>query len=83
MHIKNKLAAVSCWLLREQYTPLELLYILFIGLAYRDFGLLSVELLMTVAIIASFNFLFRKITASMRIAYLLVKIEKYCKGIEK
>lgn len=79
MDIKNKLAAVSCWLLREQYTPLDLLYILFIGLAYRDFGLLSVEILMTVMVISSFHFLFRKVTASMRIAYLLVKIEKYCK----
>lgn len=77
--INNKMAALCCWLLKEQFSPLDLLYAIFVGLAYRDFGFFSFEVFMMLIFILSFHFIFRKATASMRLAYLLRKVEKFCK----
>ena len=78
-YLKNKFAALSCWMLRDQFSPLDVIYVVFIGLAYRDFGLISPQLLTMLMIILCFHFLFRKITASIRLSYVMSRLDRLCK----
>lgn len=79
MEIKNKIAAAACWVLHKRFSALDVVYATISGFCYLTYGVISVESFVCILLILAFHWLFAKLTSAIRLSYLLLKVEKFCK----
>lgn len=81
--MKNLLAVASCWLLKKDFSVMDVFYASLAALTAADYGFWSVEFLMATVAILVFHYLFCLITARIRFEYQIKRILKMSADLDK
>jgi len=81
--MKNLIAAASCWLLRKDFSVMDVLYASLAALTASDYGFWSAELLTATIVIFVFHYLFCRLTVKIRISHQIRRILKPSKALDR
>lgn len=81
--MKKLIAVASCWLLKKDFSVMDVFYASLSALTAADYGFWSVEFLMATVAILVFHYLFYLLTFRIRLNYQIKRILKISADLDK